>query len=65
MEIDFDWLHEIGCGCDDTELPDHVSSEREMEDLVCGVEDVMGTLPEPRIITVARQVVSEVVFKGF
>ena len=56
VTIDFDWLHEIGSGCDDTELPHHVSAEYEIEELICAVEDVLGTLPKPKLITVARYI---------
>ena len=57
LNMDFDWLHEIGSGCDDTELPHHVSSEHEIEDLICAVEDVLGTLPQPKLVTIARCVI--------
>ena len=53
--IDFNWLHEIGCSCDDTELPQHISSEEEITDLVTGVRQLLVSIPDPpSIITVAR-----------
>ena len=55
-KLDFDWLHEIGCGCDDTELPHHVSTAEEIETLMRNVERVLGVLPKPKLVTVARYV---------
>jgi len=53
--VDFNWLHEIGCSCDDTELPEHFSSTQEISDLVAGVRLLLVSLPTPpRIITIAR-----------
>ena len=53
-ELDFDWLHEIGCGCDDSELPHHVSTPAQIDELMSGVERVLGSLPKPQLVTVAR-----------
>ena len=53
--VNFNWLHEVGSSCDDTELPDHVSSAEEIGDLVVAVKRFLVSLPNPPcIITVAR-----------
>ena len=53
--VDFNWLHEVGSSCDDTELPDHVSSAEEIRDLVGAVKQFLVSLSNPPcVITVAR-----------
>ena len=55
--IDYQWLHEIGCTCDDTELPHHVSSTDEIQHLLHAVNMLLKALPTPKIITIARYII--------
>ena len=52
--IDYVWLHEIGTGIDDNLLPDHVSTDAEIVDLVAAVKSYLQNLPCPVAITIAR-----------
>ncbi|XP_064599327.1 UPF0489 protein C5orf22 homolog isoform X2 [Liolophura sinensis] len=52
--VDLELIHEAGCTCDDTELPHHKSSDEEIQHLVACVEHLLGYLPLPQMITVAR-----------
>ena len=54
VPIDYSLLHEGGCTCDDTELPHHISSNRQIAELVDCVQDVVSHLKKPTIVTVAR-----------
>ena len=51
---DWQWLHEVGTGCDDTELPHHVSSPVVITGMVGQAEEVLRGLPPPKVITIAR-----------
>ncbi|ESO05615.1 hypothetical protein HELRODRAFT_132401, partial [Helobdella robusta] len=53
---DFEWLHEIGTGIDDTNLPDHVSSEHEIDYLISYLEKLLIRLPEPLVVLISRLV---------
>ena len=53
-ELDYNWIHEIGSGCDDTELPHHVSSQAEIISLIESVHELLLSLPKPSLITIAR-----------
>ncbi len=53
-EVDYDWLHEIGSACDDTELPHHVSSDEEIATLMRNVKTLLQSLPTPQLVTIAR-----------
>jgi len=52
--IDWLWVHEAGCTCDDTELPHHISSSEQIATLVKRVKTMLSQLPKPLMITVAR-----------
>ena len=52
--VDWMWLHEVGCGCDDTELPHHVSDLSEVKAMVAGLTECLASLPRPAAITIAR-----------
>ncbi|XP_013381197.1 UPF0489 protein C5orf22 homolog [Lingula anatina] len=53
--IDFEWLHEVGCTCDDTELPHHISSPEEIIALVRATKSPLELLPvNPIMITISR-----------
>ncbi|XP_013401052.1 UPF0489 protein C5orf22 homolog [Lingula anatina] len=53
--IDFEWLHEVGCTCDDTELPHHISSPEEIHALVRATKSSVELLPvNPIMITISR-----------
>ncbi|XP_046328962.2 UPF0489 protein C5orf22 homolog [Haliotis rufescens] len=53
-EPDFDILHDAGCTMDDTELPHHVSSEKEICVLVQETKQILEALPRPALITMSR-----------
>ena len=59
-EIDFDWLHEIGCTCDDTELPHHVSTPTQIQQLMVTAREFLTSLPKPTLITMSRSVKMEI-----
>jgi len=54
--VDFEWLHEIGTGIDDCELPHHITPEEEIRYMIDGVEAILNALPRPAVITIARYV---------
>lgn len=55
-EIDWEMIHEAGLTCDDTELPEHVSTKQEIEYLLeFGLNDLLKVLPyNPVIVTISR-----------
>ncbi|CAI9744510.1 Hypothetical predicted protein [Octopus vulgaris] len=57
--IDFLILHDAGCTCDDTELPHHVSSLAQIEQLIKYTDIFMSHLPKPKLVTIARSVSDE------
>jgi hypothetical protein len=52
--IDWMWLHEVGSGCDDTELPHHLSTPEEIQELLKKVKHCLRQIRKPDIATVAR-----------
>ena len=53
-DIDYEWLHEAGCACDDSELPHHISTENEISELMRKVRELLKILPRPTLVTIAR-----------
>lgn len=54
-DIDWKLVHDAGCTCDDSELPDHVSSEEELEIMFsCFEKFVEVMFKEPIIVTISR-----------
>lgn len=53
-QIDLLWLHEVGSGCDDTELPHHVTQRSEIKAMVNDLELCLKALPRPAVVTIAR-----------
>lgn len=56
-EEEIDWLlvHDAGCTCDDTELPNHVSTKEEIDLMLNSFQSFLEVLPkQPTIITISR-----------
>ncbi|XP_050509335.1 UPF0489 protein C5orf22 homolog [Diabrotica virgifera virgifera] len=56
-EDDIDWLlvHDAGCTCDDSGLPDHISSMEELEVMFDCFKNFLEILPKPPVIvTISR-----------
>lgn len=62
-EGDIDWMiiHNAGCTCDDTELPNHVSDEAEIDQLVESTRRLLGSLSSqaPGLLTMSRSSLDE------
>lgn len=55
-DVDWDMIHDAGCTCDDTELPEHVSSKEQITKLIdCSFSGLLDILPgPPTIVTISR-----------
>ncbi|KAB0794575.1 hypothetical protein PPYR_11414 [Photinus pyralis] len=54
-DIDWELIHDAGCTCDNTELPDHVSTDEELAIMFESFRNFLDTLATPpTIITVSR-----------
>lgn len=55
-DVDWELIHDAGCTCDDTDLPEHVSSREEIKDMVSNrFYNFLKALPNPpTIITMSR-----------
>jgi hypothetical protein len=55
-QIDWTLVHDAGCTCDDTELPHHVTSRDDIEQLITtSFTGLLSSLPgPPTIITISR-----------
>lgn len=56
-EEEIDWLlvHDAGCTCDDTELPNHISTKEEIDLMLRSFQSFLEQLPkDPTIITISR-----------
>lgn len=54
-EIDWELVHDAGCTCDNSELPQHVSTKAELEVMFESFKHFLEALPSvPTIITISR-----------
>nr|XP_056710962.1 UPF0489 protein C5orf22 homolog [Euleptes europaea] len=50
----YELVHQAGLTCDYSEIPHHVSTGEEIEDLVQSVKHLLRNLPKPTLVTIAR-----------
>ncbi|XP_069685879.1 UPF0489 protein C5orf22 homolog [Periplaneta americana] len=55
-EVDWELVHDAGCTCDDTDLPHHVTSRKDIEQLISlSFAGLLSVLPgPPTVITISR-----------
>ncbi|XP_006276384.3 UPF0489 protein C5orf22 homolog isoform X1 [Alligator mississippiensis] len=51
---DYEMVHQAGLTCDYSELPHHVSTEKEIEGLMQSVKHLLKNIPKPTLVTIAR-----------
>ncbi|XP_026556849.1 UPF0489 protein C5orf22 homolog [Pseudonaja textilis] len=51
---DYEMVHQAGLTCDYSEIPHHVSTEEEIESFVQSIQHILGSLPKPTLVTIAR-----------
>ncbi|KAH0617989.1 hypothetical protein JD844_016838 [Phrynosoma platyrhinos] len=51
---DYEMVHQAGLTCDYSEIPHHVSTEKEIEGLIQSVKHLLRNLPKPTLVTIAR-----------
>nr|CAI5841448.1 unnamed protein product [Callosobruchus analis] len=54
-DIDWELVHDSGCTCDDSGLPEHLSTDEELETMYTCFKDFLELLPKhPVIVTISR-----------
>ncbi|XP_028623529.1 UPF0489 protein C5orf22 homolog isoform X2 [Grammomys surdaster] len=51
---DYEMVHQAGLTCDYSELPHHISTEEEIDNLIQSMYFLLKSLPKPTLVTIAR-----------